>query len=156
MRKFTHVKFELRLCQVSRPTSLLRFASVHTACQYNFFPLCLHLLSDNYYIYMEASYGRMGSTFRLISPTVNATAMQCFSFWYHMYGSHINTLNVKLTGAGNLTVWSRNGTQGNQWHQANITLGGSSYAGYNKVNLALLNYGMLEHKHYIFIIKSNI
>ena len=91
---------------------------------------------DHYYIYMEASSGRSGSTTRLISPTFNAAAVQCFSFWYHMYGTHINTLNVKLTGAGgtNQTIWSRSHSQGNAWHQAQIRLGGGGFSGYNHVS----------------------
>ncbi|KAL8608892.1 hypothetical protein ACOMHN_065230 [Nucella lapillus] len=91
-----------------------------------------------YYLYMEASTaGRYGSTTRLISPTLNPAAAMCLGFWYHMYGTHINALNVLLTTNGttgsNLTLWSRNHTQGNVWHHAQIRLGGSAFSGFNNV-----------------------
>nr|KAG5689549.1 hypothetical protein BaRGS_022052 [Batillaria attramentaria] len=98
-------------------------------------PTSDHTGQNHYYIYMEASLGHSGSTTRLISPTINAAASQCLAFWYHMYGTHVNALNVLLTGSGvdNTTIWTRNHTQGNSWHQAQIHLGGSSYSGYTNV-----------------------
>lgn len=102
---------------------------------------------DHYYIYMEASSGHNGDTTRLISPTFNAAAVQCFSFWYHMYGTHINTLNIKLTGASgtNMTIWSRTHSQGNRWHQAQIRLGGGGYSAYNNVSCCFARSLMFLH-----------
>ena len=45
----------------------------------------------------------------------------CLTFYYHMYGSTINTLKVYN---GNSTVFRKSGNQGNQWFRAafNLTL----------------------------------
>jgi hypothetical protein len=46
-----------------------------------------------------------------------------------MYGIHVNTLNVYLSsGTTNLTtpIWSRKGTQGNQWRMGQFQIAGDS------------------------------
>lgn len=57
----------------------------------------------------------------------------CLNFWYHMYGTHIRTLNVYLKSRGSLgtPVWSRTGTRSNQWYSASVDVQGS--AGYQIV-----------------------
>lgn len=58
---------------------------------------------------------------RLVSPliSVSLATTKCLSFWYNMYGPSVGSLNVyaKTSSLGS-PIWSRNGTQGNQWHQA--------------------------------------
>jgi hypothetical protein len=44
---------------------------------------------------------------------------RCLTFWYHMYGSDIGTLNVLVDGT---SVWTRKGDQGNGWKKAYITI----------------------------------
>lgn len=49
---------------------------------------------------------------------------QCLSFWYHMYGDSTGTLNFYIktgSGLGSL-VWTRKGSQGNQWIKAGVTV----------------------------------
>jgi hypothetical protein len=44
---------------------------------------------------------------------------RCLSFWYHMYGADMGTLNVLVDGS---SVWTRTGDQGNSWKKADITI----------------------------------
>lgn len=73
------------------------------------------LINTGYYIYTEAS-GNSNKTARIISPVVRTTGTLCVSFWYHMYGVHINTLNMYLKNNGALNnLWTKSGNQGNKW-----------------------------------------
>ena len=79
-------------------------------------------------MYIETSAPRRnGDTARLISPRQQpkaGTSSQCLRFWYHMYGAHINSLNVYVMTGSRLgtAVWTRKGTQGNRWIQASLVL----------------------------------
>ena len=46
------------------------------------------------------------------------------SFWYHMYGPHVDAFNIYIqTARGRVPPrWSRFGTQGNQWQQGELTI----------------------------------
>ena len=88
-----------------------------------------------HYIFIETSLPRrLGDTARLLSPILNANPRgACLRFWYHMYGPHINSLNVytrpSLSGGtfGNLTkVWTKQHTQGNQWKFAEVAVASAS------------------------------
>ena len=82
---------------------------------------------QGWYVFMEASAPRRpNDTARLVSPQISDNSPRCLSFYYHMYGMHINLLNVYLKspsqrGQGNL-VWSMQGTQGNQWKRATVNV----------------------------------
>ena len=95
--------------------------------------------SAGYYMYIETSAPvKPGDKARLISPGLNGAAQFCITFWYHMYGPHINALNVYL--AQNTTlgtpVWRRSGTQGNKWNKGTFTIqGGSATAAVTNVGL---------------------
>lgn len=41
----------------------------------------------------------------------------CFTFWYHMYGTGIGSLNIYISVAPtqNTTIWSLTGNQQNAW-----------------------------------------
>ena len=54
-------------------------------------------------MYLEASQGNINDTARLVKLTTktSATAL-CLSFWTHMYGDHIGTLNVYTGTSGML------------------------------------------------------
>jgi hypothetical protein len=58
----------------------------------------LLILSDQgYYMYIETSSPRVANDkARLESNLITAKQLRCLSFWYHMYGPHVNTLNVRL------------------------------------------------------------
>ena len=72
-------------------------------------------------MYIETSSPRRpGDKAMLASPKYSSATGKCLQFWYHMYGSHIGTLNVyiKRILLGRVTYslsWSRSGNHGNQW-----------------------------------------
>ena len=83
-------------------------------------------------MYLETSGQSSNLAARLISqkmPATNANNGKCLTFWYHMYGPHINTLSVYAVAGNNYTgqipFWRRTGTQGNKWIEGRATL----YAG---------------------------
>ena len=82
-----------------------------------------------YYVYIETSHPRKpNDTARIESATVPATQQKCLQFWYHMYGPHVDRLNVytKVNQQLGLPVWTRGGTQGNKWRHATVSLTVSS------------------------------
>ncbi|XP_060582609.1 MAM and LDL-receptor class A domain-containing protein 1-like isoform X2 [Ruditapes philippinarum] len=79
-----------------------------------------HTTGMGAYIYMETSSPRHIGERAVITSGIQAATLpggQCLSFWYHMFGAHVSTLNVYLkTQGGNKTmIWSRSRTQGNVW-----------------------------------------
>ncbi|XP_071956932.1 MAM and LDL-receptor class A domain-containing protein 1-like [Antedon mediterranea] len=81
-----------------------------------------HTLGTGYYIYVEASSPRVaGDRARIMTPKQNPTTAitMCVQFWYHMYGPHVDRLNVYLrSGSNDQLVFTKFGTQGNVWHKA--------------------------------------
>ena len=79
------------------------------------------ILDYGYYMYIETSAPRRpNDTARMISPTIrgNGTVLtRCVQFYYHMYGSHVNSLSVRerINGLLKAPIWMRNGTQGPNW-----------------------------------------
>lgn len=72
-------------------------------------------------MYIEVSPQRPKESARLVSPVISVSSAitKCLTFWYHMYGPHVGSLNVyaNTTTLGS-PIWSKSGTQGNQWKQA--------------------------------------
>ncbi|CAF3418653.1 unnamed protein product [Rotaria socialis] len=90
-----------------------------------------HTSGSGYYVFLEASSPRIpGDHARLISALqYPSSTPQCLTFWYHMYGSDIGTLNVfvqmistDLNSTSSTLVWTKSGAHGNQWHRATHTL----------------------------------
>ncbi|XP_016379938.1 MAM domain-containing glycosylphosphatidylinositol anchor protein 2-like [Sinocyclocheilus rhinocerous] len=93
---------------------------------------------QGFYMYIETSRPRKeGDTARLLSPTfsvapknpysISSPPAYCFSFYYHMYGKHIGTLNAFVKQKGQSTsdagpAWSLSGNQGDRWRQAKISI----------------------------------
>ncbi|KAF6728378.1 MAM domain-containing glycosylphosphatidylinositol anchor protein 2, partial [Oryzias melastigma] len=92
---------------------------------------------QGFYMYIETSRPRKeGDQARLISPFFNVAPKNpygitnppayCFSFFYHMYGKHIGTLNAFLKQKGltasEAPVWSLSGNQGDRWRQAKVSI----------------------------------
>ncbi|TST98577.1 MAM domain-containing glycosylphosphatidylinositol anchor protein 1 [Bagarius yarrelli] len=92
---------------------------------------------EGYYMYIETSRPRQkGDKARLLSPLYNITAARgpagssrvpyCVSFFYHMNGKHIGTLNVLLRVKGIATVdslaWTLSGHQSPNWRKANVVV----------------------------------
>ncbi|CAL8350384.1 unnamed protein product [Merluccius merluccius] len=88
---------------------------------------------EGYYMYIEASRPRApGDKARLLSPLFNVTSVKgpkgsgrvpyCVSFYYHMKGKHIGTLNVLLRVRSiayvDSVAWSKSGHQGPDWKKA--------------------------------------
>ncbi|CAH3118157.1 unnamed protein product [Pocillopora meandrina] len=85
--------------------------------------------ATGFYMYIETSYPRKpNDTARFESAMVPATQQKCLQFWYHMYGPHVDTLNVytKVNQQLGSPVWTRSGTQGNKWKHATLSLTVSS------------------------------
>ncbi|XP_046878241.1 MAM domain-containing glycosylphosphatidylinositol anchor protein 2-like [Hypomesus transpacificus] len=92
---------------------------------------------QGFYMYIETSRPRKeGDQARLVSPFftvapknpygINNPPAYCFSFFYHMYGKHIGTLNAFLRQKGQTAsdgpVWSLSGHQGDRWKQAKVSI----------------------------------
>ncbi|KAI1895183.1 hypothetical protein AGOR_G00103670 [Albula goreensis] len=89
---------------------------------------------EGYYMYIEASRPRLqDDKARLLSPLYNVSTKgpkgsnrmsYCISFFYHMRGKHIGSLNVllrvKSIAMVDTLVWSLSGNQGPRWKQANF------------------------------------
>lgn len=52
-------------------------------------------------------------------PAANVGKLSCLTFYYHMYGDGINTLNVYN---GFTKVFTLSGNQGNKWKKMQITM----------------------------------
>ncbi|XP_062406258.1 MAM domain-containing glycosylphosphatidylinositol anchor protein 2-like [Sardina pilchardus] len=93
---------------------------------------------QGFYMYIETSRPRkLGDKARLVSPVFNVAPKTpygltnpptyCFSFFYHMYGKHIGTLNAFLKQKGQSAsaespVWTLTGNQGDRWRQAKVSV----------------------------------
>ena len=66
------------------------------------------------YVYAEASDQTPGSTALLRTPVFSLGTTSCLTFFYHMYGQHIGSLNVtaSFTNGSSRTVYSLQGEQG--------------------------------------------
>uniref|UniRef100_A0A8D3A094 MAM domain-containing glycosylphosphatidylinositol anchor protein 1 n=1 Tax=Scophthalmus maximus TaxID=52904 RepID=A0A8D3A094_SCOMX len=88
---------------------------------------------EGYYMYIEASQPRVqGDKARLLSPLFNVTSVRgpkgsgrvpyCVSFYNHMKGKHIGTLNVLLRvrsiASVDSVIWTKSGHQGPDWKKA--------------------------------------
>ncbi len=95
----------------------------------------------SFYLYVEASGNGTGYPNKkaiLNSPCFNFTSVNNprLDFNYHMFGSAINNLTVeaRINNQGNWgSVFSRDGSQGNNWNSASIDL--TAYAGETSVQL---------------------
>ncbi|XP_078695030.1 scavenger receptor cysteine-rich domain-containing protein DMBT1-like [Branchiostoma floridae x Branchiostoma belcheri] len=76
-----------------------------------------HTTGHGYYMYIETSSGGAGHVARLLSPTVYGYDWYCLQFAYHMYGTDIGELRVRV---GSSIEWSRSNNQGNRWHLASV------------------------------------
>lgn len=84
-------------------------------------PACIFV---GYYMYIEATGHRTNETAEIASAKYPAaTRGHCFSLWYHMYGSHIGSLNVfKEIKNKKYFLWGMNGDRGNVWKKTQITI----------------------------------
>nr|XP_054757452.1 MAM and LDL-receptor class A domain-containing protein 1-like [Lytechinus pictus] len=71
------------------------------------------------YALIDAMSGNEEDVARLYSDDLPIGTQMCLTFWYHMYGAHVGSLNV---GYGNTdgneegtVIWTKSGTQGYDW-----------------------------------------
>ncbi|XP_078619648.1 MAM and LDL-receptor class A domain-containing protein 1-like [Branchiostoma floridae x Branchiostoma japonicum] len=81
------------------------------------------------YMYTEISGIRDGKKARLLSPLLTTSTTSCYtlSFYYHMYGTHIGTLNVYVIQDGvpldsTAPAWSLSDDQGDVWHEVEVVI----------------------------------
>lgn len=76
-------------------------------------------------MYIETSDQNPGEKARMISTMHPKTDGQCLMFFYHMYGDHVDTLNVYLKtvgGLGQQPEWTMSGNQGDTWYKGVIDI----------------------------------
>ncbi|XP_077978860.1 MAM and LDL-receptor class A domain-containing protein 1-like [Glandiceps talaboti] len=87
-----------------------------------------HTTGSGFYIYIETSSTVVYDKARVISPYISSSATRCLRFWYHMYGANVGSLNVyfKINSQQGNAIWTRKGTQGNQWIEGLVTITANS------------------------------
>nr|BAC16239.1 myosinase-II [Todarodes pacificus] len=74
---------------------------------------------EGFYIYVNA-FKNYNSVAKIQSPEITP-GDHCFTFWYHMYGRDIGSLNVNLVNKGlSWTLKRLVGEQGNEWKQMKV------------------------------------
>ena len=80
------------------------------------------------YICIEASSPAIKGDTALIESNLvsNAPHINCLSFFYHMYGQDVNTLNVlirsDISTDNPVKIWSKSGNQGNVWLNGRVNI----------------------------------
>ncbi|XP_067654504.1 MAM and LDL-receptor class A domain-containing protein 1-like [Haliotis asinina] len=79
-----------------------------------------------HYMYIETSSPRRPNDVARLNSFIltGPTSPTCLTFWYHMYGNSIGTLNVYVTrnGAKGSPIWQMSGNQGNSWNVAEVSI----------------------------------
>ena len=68
---------------------------------------------------------KVNETARITSNESLPLGQHCLTFFHHMLGKHIESLNVYLKNASNgqeTRVWSKRGNQGDAWTRAQVNL----------------------------------
>ncbi|XP_067661222.1 uncharacterized protein [Haliotis asinina] len=80
--------------------------------------------ANGHYIYLESSSGTAGSSATFRSPPLGTSHHFCLTFWYHMYGQSMGSLQVKIMTAQSTSspIWMKQGSQGNEWRLAKVDL----------------------------------
>ena len=71
------------------------------------------------YAYIEVTGKNPGDNAKLVKGGLSFSTKKCLSFYYHMYGATMGTLNVLV---GQKNVFTLSGDQGNQWKQAKVEI----------------------------------
>ena len=78
------------------------------------------------YFFIETSQ-KQGDKAWLVSQSF-FNSRKCLTFYYHIYGNNIGSLNVYRKIYGNkYSVWSKSGNQGNAWLKAQVYVDGIYY-----------------------------
>ena len=84
------------------------------------------------------------------------SGVKCLSFWYHMYGPHIDRLMISTLSNNKkgATLWQKIGTQGNQWINSNVTINGNkSMTNYQVSNLFVVAQLLLHYINFVYFRK---
>ncbi|KAK3591228.1 hypothetical protein CHS0354_003860 [Potamilus streckersoni] len=78
----------------------------------------------DYYMIIDASGRKEGNRAVLKRMGFDYEGRACLSFWYHMYGLHMGTLNINVIKNTYypLLVWSKTGSQSESWTHAAVDL----------------------------------
>lgn len=76
-------------------------------------------LSIGKYMYIDVSNQSPGDNAELQLAVSRSNSSSCLTFYYHMYGSNMGTLNVFN---GNVTIFTKSGNQGNLWRKGTRTV----------------------------------
>ncbi|XP_077981447.1 MAM and LDL-receptor class A domain-containing protein 1-like [Glandiceps talaboti] len=81
---------------------------------------------DGSYIYVETESRSTDDVAQIISDVIAGTSQSCVTFWYHIYGTHVNTLNIYKNETGDITtrtkIWTRQGNQLDEWLYGSVHL----------------------------------
>jgi len=77
---------------------------------------------EGYYMYAKGN--AVGKTATLTSPTLGYSQDMNVCFFYHMYGSGVGKLTLRVMESGKTPVelWSKGGNQGNEWRKACVSV----------------------------------
>lgn len=92
-------------------------------------PASDHTSGTGRYLYIEAS-SCLNKEAKFETPCFDLSSLTApnLIFWYHMFGINMGTTTIQIdAGNGWVDIWSKTGSQGNQWNPANVSLG--AYAG---------------------------
>lgn len=87
--------------------------------------LSFFLITKGYYIYTHNTKWKRGAKAILNSPMLGPTTGKgnCFTFYYHMYGMQMGTLNIYTVTSGEKTLrWTKSGNQGSNWKYAHFNI----------------------------------
>lgn len=68
-----------------------------------------------WYLYIEVTSRKNGEVARISSPPIKTFGESCVRFWSHMWGSNIGKLDVLISSNTSEILWSKSGTQGDEW-----------------------------------------
>ena len=75
-------------------------------------------------MFAEASEPAVSGEKAILESPRLPSVYRCLSFWYHMFGKEIGSLNIYLNTnssiTGNIKVWNISGNQGNQWRYMEV------------------------------------
>ena len=74
-------------------------------------------------MYLKSMFGKAGQIAVIRSQNFTISQEACFTFWYHMYGSTMGSLNVYQEVNGHkINTWNVTGDQGDTWHRTALNI----------------------------------
>ena len=84
----------------------------------------LFISDTGYFMYLNSNVVSLITNITVMrSQSFQLSQEACFTFWYHMYGSTMGSLNVYLETDGYIDkAWNVTGNQRDTWHQAALNI----------------------------------